>query len=439
MKTGKIIAALDIGSSKITTIITQAQGTELEVLGVSTVPSKGVKKGVIVNLDEAINAIAQSIAAAERMSDVTITNLVVNVSGKLIKSLNNKGVVSVSDEITAEDVWRAADTAQAFAIPKEEEILHIINREFIIDNQSGIRQPVGMSGNRLEIDVHLILIPTTIRKNIEKSIQQLSISVDSIVFSGWADTFSVLNETEKELGVTLLDIGAGTTDIVIFKDGAVAYSGCIPVGGLNITNDLAVGLHISLEEAETLKLRYQEFINNTVKKSIIKENIDQPSFQKKEEIKLKNESLHKKEIQDELDISALNIAGLPTVSKELLLKIITVRVEEILELAKSEVERSGFELIMPAGIVITGGTAKLSNIINMVKSYMPSTNARIGIPQGLTGMVEEINSPEYATIQGLPRYLMQDQESLSNVKIGSQNSTSMLDKAKGWFKSLLPN
>ena len=254
----KVLSGIDIGSSKITTLITAMKEDRLpHVIGVSTVESKGIRKGQVVDIEEAIQAISPSLEAAERMAGSSISNAFITIGGSHIASQNSHGIVAVADpdkEITASDVSRVIDAAKAVSIPSTRQIIHVLPRGFIVDGQDGIADPVGMTGVRLEVDLHLITGSTTAIKNIEKCVQELGVAIQGIVFGGFASAFTVLSDTEKELGVVLIDIGGGTTDIAILVEGALAYSSVIPIGAKNITRDLASGLRISLESAEKIKL-----------------------------------------------------------------------------------------------------------------------------------------------------------------------------------------
>lgn len=424
----RVLGAIDIGSSKITAVIaTSEEGADPRVIGVASVPAKGIKKGLVINIDEAVNSIAQALSAAERMADVTIGSVVVSVSGKAITSKNNKGAIAIThDEVTSDDVLRVIEVAKTVPVPQGYDILHIIPREYTIDAQNGIKYPIGMSGTRLEVDCHIVLAPSSITKNLAKCVQKLGISVESFVFAGWADAYSVVTDTEKELGVTLIDIGSGTTDVMVFQEGGVVYSGSIPVGGMNITIDLAAALSLSsLEDAEKVKLNFKQIME-----------LESP--EEKESKKDKKEKAKEKEEvkNDEVDVKHLSISGLEKVSQGFLEKVIRARVEEILELARQDVGRAGYDVKMPAGIVLLGGTSKLPKIATMVKEYVGSS-ARVGMPHGLDGMTEEITGPEYATIQGLVLYAAGNPEDVPSA--GSEGEGflgGISSKVKSIFKSL---
>jgi cell division protein FtsA len=287
-----------------------------------------------------------------------------------------------------------------------------------------------MSGTRLEVDCHIVLAPSSITKNLAKCVQKLGISVESFVFAGWADAYSVVTDTEKELGITLIDIGSGTTDVMVFQEGGVVYSGSIPVGGMNITIDLAAALGLSsLEDAEKVKLNFKQIMELEVPE-------DKESKKDKKE---KSKEKEKEEAKsDEVDVKHLSISGLETVSKGFVEKVIKARVEEILELARQDVGRAGFDVKMPAGIVLLGGTSKLPKVATMVKEYVGSS-ARVGMPHGLEGMTEEITGPEYATIQGLVLYSAGNPEEVtSSGGEGEGFLSNISTKVKSIFKSLFP-
>lgn len=430
----KIITALDIGSSKISTIIASVEvDGKPQVIGVATHPSNGLKKGVVVNIDEAIKSIAESLEAAERMAGLTVSSVYASISGKHITSTNNRGVVAISrEEIGPDDVQRAIESARTVSIPPSREILHVIPREFLVDAQGGIKDPIGMSGTRLEVDCHIVSATTTALHNLVKCVQQVGLAIDDIVFSTWAAAGAVLTPTEKELGVMLLDIGGGTTGINIFMDDAICYSGCIPIGGGNITSDLAIGLRISLENAEKLKENLSEILSKPKQKE---SNLNIPSIKRR----FDNKPEKDKEDSDTIDISYLNIDELKTVQRTFLMEIIEARLEELFNLIVAQVMQAGFEAGMPAGIVITGGTALLPGTKKSAQNVL-KVPVRIGYPTGLTGLTDEISGPDFATGQGLILYGVETDFTPGGSGIGqiAEKGGGLADKMKGWFKSLLP-
>ena len=423
----KTIAVLDLGTSKTTALISEInEGGEPRVIGSATLPSKGIKKGVVINIEDAVNVVAQVLAAAERMADQPIEGVYLSVSGEYIQSTNQKGTVSVAGaEITHEDVQRAVESAktQLAPYPDNTEFIHIIPNEFTIDSQSGIKYPIGMTGSKLEVDCHFISIPKSAIQNLSKTVEKLGVEVYGHIFSGWADSYSVLTDTEKELGVTLLDIGAGTTDIVIFKEGKVVYSASFPVGGANITADIAAGLHLaSLEHAEKVKLNLDNIFNAKP---------DKPVNFKENSQKDKDESVTDKQT-DDVDVDFLNIPDLKKVSKKYLRMVVDARIAEILELTEKGARKKGTTIKAPSGIVVTGGSAKLYGITKTIKDIV-GVPARIGNPTGLTGMLDEIKGPEFATIYGLAisTQTMVPASGTSN----SSSSNSIVNKIKKLLKS----
>lgn len=365
----RIVTALDVGSNKIcTTIASIEENRAPAVIGVASYPSQGVKKGVIVNIDEAINSIAASLEAAERMAGLTVSSVYVSINGKHITSTNNKGVVAVAqDEIVTDDVFRAIESARTVSIPPSREILHVIPREFIVDAQGGIKDPVGMSGTRLEVDAHIVSATSTALHNLIKCVQQLGLKVEDVVFGGWAASTSVLTATEKELGVALLDIGGGTTTITTFVEDAITYSGCIPFGGTNVTSDLAIGLRVSLEDAERIKLNSDELIKNSVRNHKKSDEENGTSGKKDDSSKNSGQGKKSESKADILDVSGLDIEGVKTISRRMFEEIIEARLSEVFDLVIDQVEQSRNEIKLPAGIVLTGGGAMVPGITTIAK------------------------------------------------------------------------
>lgn len=430
----RIITAIDVGSSKVTTVIAALEEGNMQptVIGVYSHPSEGVKKGVIVNIDEATNAISESLTAAERMAGVTVSDVYVTINGQQVSSINNKGVVAVSGaEITMDDTYRAIENARTLTIPQDMNPIHIIPREFVVDNQNGIKYPIGMSGQRLEVETHIITAATSSWKNLRKCVEQLGLTVYDIVFTGWASTLSVLTDTEKELGVTLLDIGAGTTSISIFHEGAIVFSASVPLGGMNLTSDLAIGLQVTLDEAKIVKENLTKIFDGDIKKV---EDKKTPALLRRQEEEVADE-----DTDDMIDVTSLGISSKEKVSKTLIEQIVQARLDEIFEMVSTEVGHGGFDVASPAGVVITGGTSMLREITKQAQQSL-GVPARIGYPSGLTGMVEEISDPSYAAVQGLVRHAMDDEGEAhtggaSNMIGGIGN---VADKVTSWFKSLMP-
>ncbi|KKP81664.1 MAG: Cell division protein ftsA [candidate division WS6 bacterium GW2011_GWD1_35_594] len=393
----KTITAIDVGSSKITTVISAVEDNQTPaVIGVCSYPSKGIKKGVVVNIDDATNAISESVMAAERMAGVTVSDVYVSINGELVTSLNP---------------------------------IHIIPREFVVDNQGGIKYPIGMSGNRLEVETHIITAPNSYWQNLKKCVEHLGLNVYDVVFTGWASSLSVLTDTEKELGVTLLDIGAGTTSISIFQEGSIIYSGTIPLGGVNITSDIAIGLQVSLEDAEKIKVNMQDLFDNKSKSKHV-------GFDSTPALLRKIEDEPKIKKGDDVDLAILDIPG-KKVSKDMLKSIVEARCEEIFDMAKENVEKAGFKINMPAGIVLSGGSALLRDLTKFTQGVF-GVAARVGYPSGLSGMVEEISDPSFACVQGLIKHATEDEVDIDTTSRGKGSSGTFTTKIVEWFKSLIP-
>ncbi len=428
----KIITAIDVGSSKITTVISSVEDNRTpSVIGVCTYPSKGIKKGVVVNIDDATNAISESVTAAERMAGVTISDVYVSINGELVTSLNNKGVVAVAgSEITIDDTYRAIENARTLSLPDNLNPIHIIPREFVVDNQGGIKYPIGMSGGRLEVETHIITAPNSYWQNIKKCVEQIGLHVYDVIFNGWASSLSVLTDTEKELGVTLMDMGSGTTCIAIFEEGAIIYSSSIPLGGNSITSDIAIGLQVSLEDAEKIKINMADILDNKCNVKKGKDMDSTPAL-----LRRADEPVEKKSKSDDVDLSGFGVEK--SVSKDMIQKIVEARCEEIFELAKENVSKAGYDIAMPAGIVLTGGSALLRNITKLTQCVF-GVAARVGYPSGLSGMTEEISDPSFACVQGLIKHALDDDVDISGNEKGKANVNGFFGKVGEWFKSLLP-
>lgn len=429
MVKGKIVAGIDIGTSKITTIIaSQSKETEkINVIGVATHPSKGLRRSQIVDIEEAVEAIAESVEAAERMAGYSISRAFISIGGAHIESSNSKGVVAIAEpegEIKTEDVNRVVEAARAISLPASREILHVIPRDFTVDSQGGIKDPLGMTGVRLEVETHIITGSSTAMRNLIKCVGELGIDVEALVFSGLAASEAVLTDTEKELGVCLVDIGGGTTSIAVFVEGSLAYSSVLPVGAKNVTNDLAIGLRVSLSSAEKIKI----------------------ALSKEESQKKKDKKEDKKE--DELDLKKLKIEEeLSKVSKKTLTEgIIRPRLNEIFQMVGTRLKESGYGGSTPAGIVLSGGGAQTAGIIQACKRTL-SLPVRIGRPKGLSGLIEEIETSDSATSYGLILYGVKNTERTAAANfsftrigeiIGKVPVEGAVNKVIDFIKSFLP-
>jgi cell division protein FtsA len=417
----QLIAALDIGSSKIATVlgVKSNKDEELRIIGFNATPAKGVKKGLIVDIDEVTGAVEQSVEKTERMAGHKISNVLVSVGGPHISSLNSHGVVAVSSpqaEISQEDVSRVIEAARAISLSTTRQVIEVSPRDFVVDGQAGIKNPVGMAGVRLEVDTHIITASQTNLKNIESCLSDLGLENDGFIFSGLASATSILTDTEKELGVVVVDIGGGKTDLCLFVDGSLSYSFSIPVGARHITNDIAVGLRVSLDSAEKIKL-------------FLSKNQDGPQALKKKE------SLNLNELQLPENVNEVSL-------KTLVDGIIAPRVEEMYKLIFEEVEKSGFLENVPSGLVVTGGGALTVGMLEAGRRVV-GLPIRLGIPEGVSGLVDEILSPQYSCTVGLllcsEKNIMQNTDWKNFNKILKDFSfSSSLNKVKDFFKQFIP-
>lgn len=401
MAKDKIFCAVDIGSSKIATLIAAVgEDEKINLIGVSATVSRGIKKAQIVDIEEAVEAITESIEAAERMAGYSVSSTFVSLGGPQIESTNSHAVVAVAKpegEISENDVLRVNDAARAIPLPPAKEILHVIPRTFTVDGQEGIKDPVGMTGVRLETDTHIITAPSTVMKNLIKCMGLVGVNVEELVFSGIVSAHAVLTDTEKELGVILADIGGETIDVVIYIDGAIAYSSVIPIGARHITSDLAVGLRVSLESAEKIKIH----LGKIIKTPVLPETLDQE--ESKFSLNKKSSSPASKE--ELLDTKALGILeDIQKISKKAVIdSIIRPRVREICELIGKEIKKSALGAQTPSGLVICGGGAATVGLLDQAK-YVLGYPARIGKIEGLSGLIDEIESPSFTTAAGLILY-----------------------------------
>jgi cell division protein FtsA len=374
----RIIAGIELGSNKIATLISQVatdpvtMETSVNIMGAASSTSRGIKKGQIVDIEEAVEAIISSVEAAERMAGYNLESAYIALGGAHIHSQNSHGVVAISEpngEINQNDVDRAVEAASAISMPVSREIVHVMPREYVVDGEAGVRDPVGMSGVRLEVDTHIVSAGSSAIKNVKKAVNEVGIQIDDLVFSGIASAEAVLSSTEKELGCVLIDIGGGTTSIAVYTEGALSYSGVIPVGAKNVTNDLAIGLRVSLETAEKIKLALSDK-------------------------KRKDES-------DEMDLIGLGVTEVTKISKKTLLEgIIRPRLNEIFTMVRIELEKEGLANRIPSGAVITGGGAETAGAIESAKRML-SLPVRLGIPKGVGGLVDDVMNPAFSTCVGL--------------------------------------
>jgi len=397
-----VLVSLDIGTSKIVCLIAQTIDSHtLEVVSMGSYPSSGLKKGVVVNIDATTDAIQKSVEQAMLSFDGKIKNVYVGVAGNHIRSLNSHGIVGIKDkEVTSQDIDRVIEAAQAVAIPSDQRVLHVLPQEFVIDEQDSIREPLGMSGVRLESHVHLVTCAANAIQNIEKCVKRSGLNIDGFVLEQLASSYSVLSDDEKELGVCIVDIGGGTTDIAIFNNGSITFTGVIPIAGDQVTSDIAVALRTPTPQAEDIKQKYGCAVSDFT--------------------------------QDDEVIAVPGVGGRPPrdLSRRSLAEIIEPRYVELFELVKAEIERNGFESKIPAGIVLTGGTSQIEGAVELAESIF-QTSVRLGNPENFTGMESILKNPIYATSLGLLGY------GFDRLKQGYalEQNTTLFQRAFGWLRN----
>lgn len=414
----RIITGIDIGSTKIATTVAVVDDKKMSVIGVSgNVPSKGIKKGFVSKIDGAVEAIANSLERAERMAGVSVSSAFVTINGSHIETRNSHGVVAVSphlsSEISAEDVARVTEAAQAISLPSLREIIHVIPRDFVVDSQDGIKDPIGMTGNRLEVETNILHGSSAAIINLTKCIEQVGVSVEEMIFTGIASAEAVLTDTEKELGTLLVDIGGGTTSIIAYLEGSPIYSAVIPIGAKYITNDLAVGLRVRMEDAENIKIKLSNEFT----------------------LMAKSKMDHREE---DFDVSDFNLEA-ERIPKKVLYRIIDARLEEIFSLVALEIAKANLKGKLPAGTVVTGGGALTAGVEKVVHSVL-KTPARIGKPSGVTGLIDEIQGPQSAATVGAVLYGAQMYRSGSVLSLDKNrgNISSKISTIFSKLKNFLP-
>jgi len=435
MSTSPVITAIDLGTDKCTTLIAKLspETKQLKVVGVSAVPSRGMKRSQIIDLEQAMETVAESLDAAERMAGLEVRSCWVSVSGSHIHSQNSKGVVAVAapdQEITPLDIERVIEAARAISLPSDKEIIHVIPNTFKVDSQDGIKDPVGMAGVRLEAEAHIITAMSVVLKNMQRVLENLGLTSNGFVFAGLAGSEVVLNETEKELGVCLVDIGAGTTSICTYVDGSLVYSGSIPVGARHITQDIALGSRVSIDVAEQIKVKLSSE-KNSIAKPLASES--------------KHEFQARRKKEDELRLTEFtNGESSESLSRKVLVEgIIMPRIGELVSLIGKRLEAEHLMSSIPAGLVITGGGAETIGLIQVVKQQL-KVPARIGLPTELDGLTLDIHKPAFATSIGLLQYGKQhatdaesDGFSFGRISfLGGFGKT--IQRTTQWIKSLLP-
>ncbi len=398
-----LIVGLDIGTTKICAIVGNMTDEGLDIVGIGTSPSKGLRKGVVINIESTVEAIQKALREAELMAGCEIKSVFAGIAGGHIKGFNSQGVIAIKNrEVNKDDIRRVIDAAKAIAIPMDREVIHILPQEFIIDDQDGIKEPLGMSGVRLEAKVHIVTGAVASAQNIIKSCQRANVGVADIVLEQLASSEAVLSPDEKELGVAIIDIGGGTTDIAIFVDGAIKHTAVLSLGGNHLTNDIAVGLRTPMAEAEKIKQAYGCCLTSMVGKD---ETIEVPSVGGREARVL---------------------------SRQLLAEILEPRVEEIFTLVNREIVKSGFEDVIASGVVITGGTSILPGMPELAEQIF-NLPVRRGVPLDIGGLIDVVNSPIYATGVGLVKYGSRNLQT-RNFSVTEENIfDKVVRRMKEWF------
>jgi len=400
-----LLVALDIGTSKIVTLVAELtpEGA-LSLIGMGSHPSRGLKKGVVVNIESTVNAIQRSLEEAELMADTKIRDVITGIAGSHIKSFNSHGMVAIRDkEVQQYDIDRVIETARAVNIPMEQQVLHILEQEFIIDGQGGVRQPLGMSGMRLEVKVHIVTGAVSAAQNIMKCVRRCGLEVRDLMLQPLASADAVLLEDEKDLGVCLVDIGGGTTDIAVFTEGAIKHTSVIPIAGDQITNDIAMALRTPTKDAEELKVAHGVALRQLASNS------------------------------EMIDVPGVGERGPRELSRQTLAEVIEPRVEELYSLIQRELRSSGLEELLSSGIVLTGGASLMKGMVELGEEvfHMP---VRVGVP-GYTGALSEVvRNPRYATGMGLLMAGLEQVRREQHARIQGAGFRDTFERMKNWFK-----
>ncbi|XOV84319.1 MAG: cell division protein FtsA [bacterium] len=397
------IVGLDIGTNKVAAIVAEVnRDGELEIIGIGTHNSRGLKKGVVVNIESTVQSIQRAIEEAELMAGCTIESVYAGIAGSHIRSLNSHGIVAIRDrEVYPQDVERVIDAAQAMAIPADQKILHVLPQEYVIDTQEGVKEPLGMSGVRLEAKVHMVTCAVNAAQNIEKCIERCGLTVNDIILEQLASSYSILTDDERELGVCLVDIGGGTTDIAVFTGGAIRHTAVIPIAGDQVTNDIAMALRTPTQNAEDIKIKYACALTQLARAD---EVINVPGVGDKPSREL---------------------------SRQALAEVVEPRYDELFTLIQAELRRSGFEDLIAAGIVLTGGAAKMEGVIELAEEifHMPVS---LGSPRNVAGLKDIVRNPVYATGVGLLQYGLEREKEMPTR--GRARKGGLLERFKTWLR-----
>jgi len=409
MRRGDIIGAIDVGSHKVCTLLAEvSEGGELRIVGMGTVASQGVRRGMVDNIKLATEAIASSVEKVERSSGHRLPPVLVNISGHHLSSLNHRGVATIMGgrrAIHHQDVARALEDARAVSIPSDREVLHIIPRGYVLDGQEQVSDPIGMYGQRVDVEVHLVSASATAVQNLVQCLEAAGLRAEGLVASPLAAAEAVLEEEEKQQGVVVVDIGGGTTDVAVFVEGTPYYTACLPVGGYHFTHDLVVGLRVPFSVAEDLKVRYGVAITSRVG------------------------------ADDAVEVESFGGQRRKLIPRKRLAEILQARAEEVLEMVYTEVRRAGFDVMLAAGLVLTGGTASLPGLDELAEQLL-NLPVRIGLPRGVYGLADAVREPAYATSVGLLRWGLQgDGKGMAR---SAPPAGSLWARIKHWLSLLIP-
>ncbi len=405
---GDIIVGLDIGTTKICAVVGEVRADAIEIIGIGTHPSDGLRKGVVINIERTVNSIKEAIEEAETMAGCEISSVYAGIAGGHIKGFNSHGVIALKErEVTKKDIDRVIEAASAVAIPMDREVIHILTQEFIVDEQDGITDPLGMAGVRLEAKIHIVTGAVTSAQNIIKCCNRAGLDVCDIVLESLASSEAVLSDEERNLGVALIDFGGGTTDMAVFSRGTIQQTSVLALGGDNLTYDISIGLRTPRIDAEKIKMKYGCGLSSMIGKD------------------------------ETIEVPGVGGRKPRVMSRQILGEILEPRVEEIFTLTFNELARSGFENTINSGVVITGGSAELDGIPEIAEQIF-NAPTRTGYPQGISGLVEVVNKPMYATAVGLVLYGAKRSKESKKFRIRDNNIFArVMERMKRWFKDVI--
>jgi cell division protein FtsA len=414
----RIVVGIDAGTTKVTTLIAEvSRNRSVHVIGVGIAPSRGLKKGIVVDIDAMVESIVNSVEKAERVSGYKVVSAFAGLTGLHVTSLNNRGVVAITHPdrtITEDDVARAIDAAQVINIPSNREILHTIPRQFTVDGQDGVRNPVAMHGYRLDVEAHIVTGSVTAVQNLAKCFHKAEIEIDQVVLGSLAASESVLSDEEKEMGVALIDIGGGTTEVGVFTEGSIFHTGVVPVGGNHITNDIAVRLRTPFAQADDIKIRHAHAFTAEI------------------------------DPEDQVEVPGFGHGFSQFVPRVQICEVAEARLQETFQLVHAEIKRSGCEGLLPAGAVVVGGTSRLSGIADLASEVL-GLPVRLGLPRGAHGLVDTISGPDYATSIGLALWGARTGEPVAIARPTARldeglgvDTLRVSGRIRGWLRAILP-